>query len=290
MKKYGGFIPGIRAGRPTAEYLDYVLTRLTAAGLDLPGVHRGPAAARVRVHQPVGVVPVRRHEHPDHGRRRARHGEADRVPAAAAQLRRVPPLTRLVLLGPPGAGKGTQAKELAAGWACPRSRPATSSAPTWPAAPRSASRRRPTWTAATTSPTASPTRWSATGSPSPTPRRASCSTATPAPPTRWPSSTPCWPSAARPSTRCSRSSAPTEEVVRRLLQRAAEQGRSDDTEEVIRRRLEVYAEQTAPLAAAYRERGLLVRGRRHRRASPRSPPGCSPRSTALTVTSASASP
>ena len=27
MKKYGGFIPGIRAGRPTAEYLDYVLTR-----------------------------------------------------------------------------------------------------------------------------------------------------------------------------------------------------------------------------------------------------------------------
>jgi preprotein translocase subunit SecY len=32
MKKYGGFIPGIRAGRPTAEYLDYVLSRLTAAG------------------------------------------------------------------------------------------------------------------------------------------------------------------------------------------------------------------------------------------------------------------
>jgi len=32
MKKYGGFIPGIRAGRPTAEYLDYVLTRLTFPG------------------------------------------------------------------------------------------------------------------------------------------------------------------------------------------------------------------------------------------------------------------
>jgi preprotein translocase subunit SecY len=32
MKKYGGFIPGIRAGRPTAEYLDYVLARLTAVG------------------------------------------------------------------------------------------------------------------------------------------------------------------------------------------------------------------------------------------------------------------
>ena len=32
MKKYGGFIPGIRAGRPTAEYLDYVVTRLTLPG------------------------------------------------------------------------------------------------------------------------------------------------------------------------------------------------------------------------------------------------------------------
>ena len=32
MKRYGGFIPGIRAGRPTAEYLDYVITRITAPG------------------------------------------------------------------------------------------------------------------------------------------------------------------------------------------------------------------------------------------------------------------
>ncbi len=32
MKKYGGFIPGIRPGRPTAEYLSYVLNRLTAPG------------------------------------------------------------------------------------------------------------------------------------------------------------------------------------------------------------------------------------------------------------------
>ncbi|MFB0834025.1 preprotein translocase subunit SecY [Arthrobacter halodurans] len=32
MKKYGGFIPGIRAGRPTAEYLQYVLSRITFPG------------------------------------------------------------------------------------------------------------------------------------------------------------------------------------------------------------------------------------------------------------------
>ncbi|MEO0011207.1 MAG: hypothetical protein RIQ39_796 [Actinomycetota bacterium] len=32
MKRYGGFIPGIRAGRPTSEYLTYVLSRITAPG------------------------------------------------------------------------------------------------------------------------------------------------------------------------------------------------------------------------------------------------------------------
>ncbi len=32
LKKYGGFIPGIRPGKNTAEYLDYVLTRLTVLG------------------------------------------------------------------------------------------------------------------------------------------------------------------------------------------------------------------------------------------------------------------
>jgi preprotein translocase subunit SecY len=32
MKKYGGFIPGIRPGRPTAEYLSYVLSRITVPG------------------------------------------------------------------------------------------------------------------------------------------------------------------------------------------------------------------------------------------------------------------
>lgn len=32
LKKYGGFIPGIRPGEPTAEYLDHVMTRITLAG------------------------------------------------------------------------------------------------------------------------------------------------------------------------------------------------------------------------------------------------------------------
>jgi adenylate kinase len=50
----------------------------------------------------------------------------------------------------------------------------------------------------------------------------------------------------------------TEEVVDRLLKRAQEQGRADDTADVIRRRLEVYFDQTAPLVAVYRERGILL--------------------------------
>ena len=52
--------------------------------------------------------------------------------------------------------------------------------------------------------------------------------------------------------------ADTDEVVRRLLNRALEQGRADDTEDVIRRRLEVYEEQTAPLIAVYAARDLVV--------------------------------
>ncbi len=38
MKKYGGFIPGIRAGRPTEEYLNYVLSRITFPGAVYLGV------------------------------------------------------------------------------------------------------------------------------------------------------------------------------------------------------------------------------------------------------------
>jgi len=52
--------------------------------------------------------------------------------------------------------------------------------------------------------------------------------------------------------------ADTEEVVARLLKRAAEQGRTDDTEEVIRHRLDLYAHETAPLIEVFTARGLVV--------------------------------
>lgn len=51
--------------------------------------------------------------------------------------------------------------------------------------------------------------------------------------------------------------ADNEELVQRLLGRAAEQGRTDDNEEVIRHRLNVYENETAPLLSIYRERGLI---------------------------------
>lgn len=52
--------------------------------------------------------------------------------------------------------------------------------------------------------------------------------------------------------------ADTEEVVARLLKRAVDSGRADDTEAVIRYRQEVYREQTEPIIAVYRERGVVV--------------------------------
>ena len=47
-----------------------------------------------------------------------------------------------------------------------------------------------------------------------------------------------------------------DEVVTRLIQRAQVEGRADDTEDVVRHRQDVYAEQTAPLIEVYRQRGI----------------------------------
>ena len=49
-----------------------------------------------------------------------------------------------------------------------------------------------------------------------------------------------------------------EELIQRLLHRAETEGRADDTEEVIRHRQDVYNQQTAPLLEVYASRDLLV--------------------------------
>jgi len=50
-----------------------------------------------------------------------------------------------------------------------------------------------------------------------------------------------------------------EQIIKRIAKRAREEGRTDDTEATVRNRLRVYAEQTAPVADYYAERGLLTR-------------------------------
>ena len=52
--------------------------------------------------------------------------------------------------------------------------------------------------------------------------------------------------------------APEDELVSRLLDRAQRDGRADDTLNVIRHRLAVFAEETAPLVDYYRGRGILL--------------------------------
>ncbi len=51
--------------------------------------------------------------------------------------------------------------------------------------------------------------------------------------------------------------APRDELVERILSRAKVEGRTDDTPDVVRKRLEVFGEATAPLVDYYRGRGLL---------------------------------
>jgi adenylate kinase len=58
--------------------------------------------------------------------------------------------------------------------------------------------------------------------------------------------------------RCVALTADEDVLVKRLLLRAEQEGRADDNEETIRTRMRVYHEQTAPLVAYYRERGVLA--------------------------------
>ena len=157
LKKYGGFIPGVRPGRPTAEYLDRILSRLTFPG----ALYLGAVAAlpTILISQTsanfffggtsilivIGVA--------------LGHGQAARGAADDAQLRGLPEIAadaelNLVLLGPPGSGQG-HAGGAAAGRPAPallRDR-ATSCGRRCATRPSWAGPRRSTWTAATSSPT-----------------------------------------------------------------------------------------------------------------------------------------
>ena len=88
LKKYGGFIPGVRPGRPTAEFLDRILARLTfpgalylAAVAALPTILINQTSANFYFGG-TSILIV--------DRRGARHDEAARGAADDAQLRGLP--------------------------------------------------------------------------------------------------------------------------------------------------------------------------------------------------------
>ena len=289
LKKYGGFIPGVRPGRPTAVYLDRVLTRLTLPGAiylaiiaELPnivfrylpdsnvffGVLGGTSILIV-----VGVA-------------------LDTMRQMEAQLmmrslRRVPEIARLILLGPPGAGKGTQAERLRdeyrARCTCP---PATCCAPPSPRAPTSAARPSATWTPGELVPDAVVVGMIRERLSRAADGRASCSTASRARCRRPTRSTRMLTDLGLPLDAVISIAVSRDELVRRLAGRwiCRRCGRSfhevfnpyhgrpvpgraaatcdlyqreDDRPETVANRLSVYEEQTAPLIDYYRSRGLL---------------------------------
>ena len=84
LKKHGGFIPGIRPGERTAEYIDYVLSRITVIGAAylaivclIPG---NPDLLR------GGAVLFRRHVAADRGQRDHGHGGAGPGLSAGAPI------------------------------------------------------------------------------------------------------------------------------------------------------------------------------------------------------------
>ncbi len=112
MRKYGGFIPGIRPGKKTADYIDTVLSRITIVGRRVPDLRR-PAAGhpqqrsegpgrpgdRAVARRHDAEVPdaglwlqllLRRHVASDRRRRGHGHGPADRVEAGRAPLHGIP--------------------------------------------------------------------------------------------------------------------------------------------------------------------------------------------------------
>ena len=85
LKKNGGFIPGIRPGKRTAEYLDYVLTRVTVIGAIYdPGLR----AARIHDRPDRHPAVPRRHQPAHRGQRHRRHHQPDPVALAGAPVRR----------------------------------------------------------------------------------------------------------------------------------------------------------------------------------------------------------
>ena len=84
LKKYGGFIPGIRPGKKTAEYIDYILTRTTVIGaIYLAVVCLIPEVMRRNV---TSMLPLGRNIDLDHRERYDGYDRADPEPSDRAAI------------------------------------------------------------------------------------------------------------------------------------------------------------------------------------------------------------
>ena len=85
LKKYGGFIPGIRPGEQTAEYIDYVLTRITVLGAAYLAVVC--LLPEILIGYYRRALLLRRHLAADRGDRDDGHGGPGPVPSAGPPVR-----------------------------------------------------------------------------------------------------------------------------------------------------------------------------------------------------------
>jgi hypothetical protein len=178
MKKYGGFVPGHPPGPGDREYLDFILSRITAFGAVYLGLVAVLPYLLFGLTGNGQTVPFGGTGHPDHRRRRPRDGEAGGEPAHAAQLRRLPALVRAEAggaasaprpRGPPGAARAPRPSTSPSTCGPADQHRATSSA-------RTSARGTPLGLQAKAFmdrgdlvPTTSPSTWSATGCASRTP-------------------------------------------------------------------------------------------------------------------------
>ena len=92
LKKYGGYIPGVRPGKPTADFLDFTMTRLTFAGaIFLTMIAVLPQSAQSVVERSADHRAIfRRHQLADYRGRHARHDAAGGDASDPAALRWIP--------------------------------------------------------------------------------------------------------------------------------------------------------------------------------------------------------